>query len=234
MADDVSLLLKIVPDDYVRAAGLVVTQWAWAESILDQYIWRMLGVRALRGRIVTSNIQARLKIEMLAALLRKSNFDEPFVKEIEDEGKALANFRNLVAHGAIVAHSGLAGGEATIGSYSARGRLQTRSRRVDLKRLEVLALRIATYTQFLIEGSNRLPKQRGIRQSQEFGGPKRRNLRIDTILRQLPPLLEVERQKGPSGEEMKAAKALKLARKILNGEKAKKNDPEHRKKKGRS
>ena len=209
MADDVDLLLGIVPEPFVAAAGLVVTQWAWAENILDQYTWRMLGVRATRGRIVTSNLQARVKIEMLAALLRKSRLDEAFVREIEGEGKALADLRNLIAHGAIIVPPGHETG--IVGSFSARGELQVRSRQITAAVLKKLARRMAIYTQFLIDGSDRLPKQRGLQPRRGRANPTPRRLRVGTIAKRLPPLLEVER--GLTGDQMVAAKARKAAKK---------------------
>jgi hypothetical protein len=39
-------LLWLVPDADVRGVGLVVTQWAWVEVFLDQFIWKLLGVGA--------------------------------------------------------------------------------------------------------------------------------------------------------------------------------------------
>lgn len=209
---DVDFLLKIVPQKYVSAAGLVVTQWAWVESVLDQYIWRLLGVRAMRGRIVTSNLMARSKIEVAAALLRKSGFDETLIRELEDEGRALANLRNIVAHGGIVSTPDQE--HAIIGWISARGgALSDKTCLVTDKLLETLARRIATYLQFLIDTSARLPKQRGGWHGQDQPASKPRRLRPETIQRRLPPLLEVERQKGESQAEQEAKRAAKKAKK---------------------
>lgn len=216
--DPETFTLKLIPDDYVHGVGLVVTQWAWVETVIDQYIWRLLGVRAQRGRIVTSHLPARAKIEMAAALLRKSGFDEGFVKDIEDEGKALADLRNLIAHGYIAFNHFT--NIAFITSFVARGELQRRSKLITPAILTTLARRIATYLAYLMEQSDRLPKQRGIQPLRDPLGPKRRRLRPGTIARRLPPLLEVERQKGPTHEEMEAARAARRAQRARHRERS--------------
>lgn len=227
MADQSDTLLRIIPDAYLQGVGLVVTQWSWTESLLDQYIWRMLGVRALRGRIVTANLQARLKIEMLAALLRKSKFDEKFVRELEDEGKTLANLRNLVAHGSIVVNPNQ---EAfgMISSFAARGELHDRSCLITAPILRQLARRTSVYLQFLVDNSTRLPKQRGLRPTQASASPKTPRLRPETIAKRLPLPLQVERQKGPSASELEAARAAKRQRKTEHARRSRVRDPHGR------
>jgi hypothetical protein len=213
----------LVPDPFLRAVGLVVTQWAWAEAILDQCIWRLLGVRAARGRIITSNLPARIKIETLTALLRKSRFDESFVWEIENEGKALADLRNLVAHGYIAVQLGHDTG--VILAASAKGELKDRSRRITAPLLEVLGVRIGAYVDFLCASSPRLPKQRGLQRALNLLNPKRRRHRPDTIARRRAPLLVVERPKDQTYEAQQVARAAKLAKKRARDEKSQQNHP---------
>jgi hypothetical protein len=223
MADDPDDIytLTLVPDAYVHGVGLVLTQWAWTETIIDQYIWRLLGVRAQRGRIVTSHLAARMKIEMAAALLRKSRLDERLVKEIEDEGKALADLRNLIAHGSIVVNRLTEVGFIT--SFVARGELQQRSKLITPAILKALARRIAIYLAFLIRESDRLPKQRGTRPIRDLSNPRRRRRRPGTIARRLLPLLEVERQ--TTDEQQKVARAETRAKKAERDHKSQANDP---------
>lgn len=219
MADNLDALLGIVPEAFVRGAGLVVTQWAWSETLLDQFIWRMLGVRAMRGRIITANLTARGKIHILAALMRKSRWDENIISSIEGEGKALSELRNLIAHGAIaVPPNGTAMG--TVTSYTARGELTPRTRLITAEILYKAARRFAAFNQLLIEVSAKLPKQRGLRTSQGSESQKPRRLRIETILRRLPPPLEVERPTRTSHQEMEAARAAKRAQRAAHRKKS--------------
>lgn len=216
--------LKLVPDDYLQRVGLVVTQWSWSELIIEQYIWRLLGVRAMRGRVVTAALTTRQKIEMLAALMRKSRMKESFIKEVEDEGKALSELRNLIAHGSIVVTTGPPQ-LAFLGSFHARGELKERSKRISLDILLTLARRIATYLGYLIDQADQLPKQRGLRSKPALEGPTTPRRRTGTTRAQRLLPLEVERQRGPTDEEMAASRAEKKARKAahrqrsLDGEK---------------
>jgi hypothetical protein len=185
VATDAKSLLKVVPEPFLRGIGLVVSQWAWTEAIIDQYIWRLLGTRSERGRIVTSHLPARAKIQLLAALMRKSKFSEAMIKRIENDGATLAGQRNLVAHGYLaVRPPSEALGIAV--SYIARGKLKNRSRHVTPALLERLALNIATYTDFLMAQHSLLPKQRGAGTS-----PPKRKYSIETLLKRFPPMLEV-------------------------------------------
>jgi hypothetical protein len=223
--DDLKEMLELVPDPYVRGVGLVITQWAWIEACIDQLIWRLLGVRAQRGRIVTSNLLAQAKIEMVAALMRKSRMDEKLIREIEGKGKALATARNLIAHGYIsvrplskqwgIAHSYLARG----------GKLTDRRRTVTPEALENVALKISEFLVFILAHSERFPKQRGLRPRPNALAAKPRRLRFETIVGRLPPLLQVEWELGSSAAEQEVARAAKKARKAahrqrsLDGEK---------------
>jgi hypothetical protein len=202
-----AMLIQMVPEAFAFSVGRVVTEWAWVEAVLDQCIWRMLGVRPKRGRIITSNLTARIKIEALASLLRKSRLNETFVKEVEGEGKALAELRNLVAHGYISVRPGSNTG--IIVSFLAKGEIKERSRQITPPLLDKLSERITLYLQYLVENSTRLPKQRGQQKPPSAADPKRRPLRIGTIVRRLPPPLEVERPKDQTHEEQQAAREAK-------------------------
>lgn len=209
---DPKIMVRLVPDPYVQGVGRVICQWSWVEAIIDQLIWRLLGVRALRGRAVTSNLLAKGKLELLATLMRKSRMKENLVKEIETRGHGLAAVRNLVAHGCVVVNPNYdAFGLVT--AFRARGRLVDHRRMVTPSALEKVAEQIADFMIFLMENEAKFPKQRGLRHAQGVptGTPRRR--RPEAILQQLPPLLEVEIASVMTDAQMEAARNAKRAAK---------------------
>jgi hypothetical protein len=180
-------LLGVIPDPFLRGIGLVVSQWAWTEAIIDQYIWRLLGTRPERGRIVTSNFPARAKIDLLAALMRKSKMSEMLVKKIEKDGEKLAAQRNLVVHGCLAVPPQLQGVGIAVSYIARRGKLKDRSRHVTPELLERLAGNIASFTAFMLAQDSLLPKQRGSGEP-----PPKRNYSLKTFLKRFPPVLEVD------------------------------------------
>lgn len=217
-----SSFLKLIPPEYAQGVGAVTSQWAWAEAMINQLIWRLLGVRSARGRIVTSNIGAQTKIHMLAALMRKSRMDERLVKKIETDGKALAIGRNLVAHGYLAVWPDQPYGIAY--SYLARGKLQDRRRLVTPTLLNDLAEHIASFSLLLMDRAESFPKQRGQRPKPDAPVRAPRRLRLATIVKQLPPPLRFE-DESESSEEQALARAEKRAKKLANDRRAKERDP---------
>lgn len=204
------VFFQLIPEPYALGAGRVITVWAWVEALIDQFIWRLLGVRSLRGRIVTANLSARAKIELLATLMRKSRMNEPFIKKIEKRGNALADSRNLVAHGYIAVLPDKPYGTAI--SFLARGRLTNRTRLVTPDLLNDVAAEIGNFALFLIDEQGRFPKQRGTRQRPAAPSPTSPRRRLETMLKQLPPPLVVASGSTEEKEKQDLRRLEKRAR----------------------
>lgn len=190
---DADLFLRLPPKDLLAPMGQIIAQWGWTETLMDSAIWKLLGVRHKRGRAVTTHLSAWGKIQMIQTLMNLTKRDKTKLKKLEKEGKKLAELRNLIAHG-YIANPFLSTEEprpvATIIMYAAKGKLTNRSRLISPKELERLARRIAEFNAFLSEFHDELPPLPGTPKTQGLPKPRKRPLRLETILKRLPPPLE--------------------------------------------
>jgi hypothetical protein len=194
------ILLSIVPEKYLIPIGKVITAWAWTEVMLDQAIWKLLGVTSHKGRAITSSLPASAKIETLETLMNLSRRNKSKLPHLAKEGKHLAAQRNLVAHGYVVNNDIESTSEVRFISYHARGSLTERSRRATPEIVDELAQRICRYNEFLIDFHDLLPASRNKPRRQANTDPNRRRRQMQTIAKRiLPPL-------GWSHEELEAAR----------------------------
>jgi hypothetical protein len=197
------VLLSIVSDKSLVPIGKVITAWAWTEALLDQAIWRLLGVSHRKGRAVTSAIQVAGKIDMLDALMNLSRRDRSKLSHLLKEGKHLSAQRNLVAHGYVVTDDSETS-EVRFISFHARGALTERSRRADPEIIDELARRICRFNEFLLDFHDLLPISPAKRKRPTSRGVDTRRRRMKTIAKQiLPPL-------GWSNEELEKARQMAL------------------------
>ena len=80
MSTNIDSTLQTAPVEYAKAIGIVSTQCAWTEAMKNQYLADARPTSAF-GRVVTSRLGARTKIEMLAAPIPESRFNNEFVKK---------------------------------------------------------------------------------------------------------------------------------------------------------
>lgn len=82
--------------------GEVMVHWSRLESNLDILLWRMVGVDAEDGRVLTSRTGADIKIQMLRALARRHLAPDPAaLTEFNDllaKIEELKDDRNFIAH----------------------------------------------------------------------------------------------------------------------------------------
>ncbi len=203
---DPKLLLKFVEPDYLRAIGLVITQWSIMEAMLDGCIWQAGRFRNDFGRVVSAQLQVLSKLDTLTSLLSQTNpqFAEAALKVATYVRECLNGKRNVVAHGMWHASEFL--GTGFVVKFSARGKLADQGGNMTVAELEGLAHNIAEVTAWLMHLSNRLPKQRLRRGGLGHATPNTQNRR-DCATRKLNALQPLP----PRPRGSKRARALAAA-----------------------
>ncbi|MCG8356991.1 MAG: hypothetical protein MI920_15605 [Kiloniellales bacterium] len=87
-------------DEHLRLIGLVISEWARLESVLDLALWAFLGTTQRHGRALTSQVSPRNRIPLLKEVASKSlrldDYDT-FVRMVDDAAHYLTE-RNCLAH----------------------------------------------------------------------------------------------------------------------------------------
>lgn len=91
-----------LPKSCYAAVGEIVTKWAHLEWNLERIIWRLLGMSNREGRILTTGMSARTKIEIIDATAKHYTKDQTIkdaVVAINHRARPLADYRNNLVHG---------------------------------------------------------------------------------------------------------------------------------------
>lgn len=99
---DARMLPNKLPVKYYAAIGELITAWAHLEFNIERLIWALLGLKMSEGRLLTTGMQARPKLELLKMIGPRYTSDKNVgdsILRLCKEAAPLAAFRNDVAHG---------------------------------------------------------------------------------------------------------------------------------------
>ena len=99
---DVARLTTTIPDDYKKAIGEVVIQWARLEFTVEYLIWRVLRLDEEDGRAITSRLDMKPKTEMLVNLAERYFSPKEATAKLKDYVSHIAHLhklRNRIIHG---------------------------------------------------------------------------------------------------------------------------------------
>lgn len=171
-------LLGMVTDDYLKAIGLVISQWSTMEVILEQAIWQSARLRNDLGRIMTTQLQAQGKMDLLQTILShtKPPLGERFKKVAEYIRDCLLGKRNIVAHGHWSQFTPMEQ-HAHVSKFSARGKFVSLGGPITLDELRSLARDIADVSCWLMELVSKLPALKRKRDGLGYKTPDAQNRR---------------------------------------------------------
>jgi hypothetical protein len=116
-----------LPDDYLAEIGRITVRWSVVESLVHICLIRFSGGDPSEGRwlVLFTHMSAQQKIDALGALLEELNVSLPLIGS-EMHRAALCLIREAQSQRNAVTHATweYANGTATMGRYSARGKLK--------------------------------------------------------------------------------------------------------------
>jgi len=157
---------KFVPEETLKAIGLVITQWSALEEVISCAIWQAARVEGKTGRVITSQLGMMAKVDLLSALLHRNFpfFASQFDKTSNYITGNLNGRRNFVAHG----HWVLGGkGWALVNKFTSRGKPADKSVIMGVSDLEKLAQEIAETTFWIMTLAAALPSLKNKPTSQD-------------------------------------------------------------------
>jgi hypothetical protein len=86
---------------HFRLVGMAVVYWGKLEAVLQDIIWRLLGVDLADGRVITARLDVRPKIEMIEALISRRVIAPHLTAELLDVLDLVQNRqrdRNFIVH----------------------------------------------------------------------------------------------------------------------------------------
>jgi hypothetical protein len=96
--DQLNLTIGLIHEKLI---GRVVMEWSRIEEVMGEFIWFLLKLEVDYGRVVTTRLDATIKIKMLRELgelrLRETHFHE--LSQILDHIDILRDDRNFIVHG---------------------------------------------------------------------------------------------------------------------------------------
>ncbi|MFY9314912.1 MAG: hypothetical protein WAO95_05055 [Burkholderiales bacterium] len=90
------------PMSYCKAVGQIISHWANLEWQVEKTIWALLKIGPKEGRLLTTQMNIRPKLEILKGLASRANLDDERRKALLAMSKditAANDFRNKLAHG---------------------------------------------------------------------------------------------------------------------------------------
>ncbi len=91
-----------LPATHYTAIGEVAVQWSWLEYLVQIAIWQLLDVPRKEGRVVTSHMNIRPNLDVLAQLTERRVKDKTTAQEIEVLARKIerrSEVRNRIVHG---------------------------------------------------------------------------------------------------------------------------------------
>ena len=141
-----------LPDKHLRLVGLVITEWARLETVIDLGFSAYLGVSQRTGRALTSEIQTRSRLPLLKAIgkerLPKARFAE--LKTILDDASHYLTERNELAHAVWGVPDPGESPYLSIGEITKRGRFNTKSKEFRVPAMRKNAQNIRQITERLL------------------------------------------------------------------------------------
>ncbi len=126
-----------LPEDLLRAIGLVTAAAAQTESIVQQFIGTLLGVDQAETIALTAHMSAPLKSHVAKALIELNGVSAGVVDMVDDLFEAIeaaADKRNVVVHNSLARHPET--GEVFSVREKARGSLQVELQPVRVDEIE--------------------------------------------------------------------------------------------------
>lgn len=123
----------------LHGMGAYVVAWAVFEGVVETGIWKRIGTSAEIASILTSDMQTRLRVHCLQALLKLDDKKHPAIKTLD----ALVNigFRNRLQHSLIeVDEDALALLSRRVAKGAEAERIQVDQARLDEETLKLTAL----------------------------------------------------------------------------------------------
>ncbi len=128
-----------IPDDYLRALGLVVVRWSYLEGILDLSLIKLLGKSINEGRsfVVFAHMAFPQKLDVLGALISEVALPEQaplrlYKKDIQPLLKKAQESRNALLHSKWISQDGF----IMTSSLSARGSLKLKGDVITVEGIE--------------------------------------------------------------------------------------------------
>jgi len=90
------------PASYTRAIGEVAAEWGAFEFAVEKLIWVLLKIGPKEGRLVTTQMNIRPKLEILKGLIGRSGMDATLSKNllvVVKRALTLSDARNRIIHG---------------------------------------------------------------------------------------------------------------------------------------
>ncbi len=142
-----------LPDKHQRLVGLIITEWARLENVLNYVLWSYLGVSQKTGRRLTSDLPAASLIPILKAVAAEklSRSKSAKLKTMLDKAEHFRKERNDMAHATWQIPDPGGSPYLSIGEVTKRGRFDLRSREFRIPGMRKQADNIRGLTEDLID-----------------------------------------------------------------------------------
>lgn len=91
-------------EPHLKAIGLVVAEWAWAEKALELVIWSLLGIEKMGGA-VTTHLSSEVRLNIIETVVRDLLKEKDTEKLLSRILKNIATFRKLRTERNNIAHA---------------------------------------------------------------------------------------------------------------------------------
>ena len=126
-----------LPEEYLRAIGLITAASAQTEAILQEFMGALLKIDNIQNIALTTHMSIPLMIDIIKTL---AEIEAPNINEIDkideliETAKEAIDKRNTVAHNALVTHPDT--GEVLVHRLSARGSVKLELRAITVSEIE--------------------------------------------------------------------------------------------------